>query len=158
MSLLEAALVAFSVASFVYFVIIDVLYLLLTGLAWNDLRGTIWRRRYLGLDEAFASPLTPGISVLVPAFNEEAGIVESVRSLLALRYPQHEVIVVNDGSNDGTITALVAAFDLVPVRQALREGIPTARIRAAFTPALIASERPAFSLSSTSRSGWDREA
>ena len=132
MSLLEAALVAFSVASFVYFVIIDVLYLLLTGLAWNDLRGTIWRRRYLGLDEAFASPLTPGISVLVPAFNEEAGIVESVRSLLALRYPQHEVIVVNDGSNDGTITALVAAFDLVPVRQALREGIPTARIRAAY--------------------------
>ena len=128
----EAALVAFSVASFVYFVIVDVLYLLLTGLAWNDLRRTMWRRRYLGLDEAFASPLTPGISVLVPAFNEEAGIVESVRSLLALRYPQHEVIVVNDGSTDGTVAALVAEFDLVPVRQALREGIPTARIRTAY--------------------------
>ena len=118
--------------SFVYFVILDVLYLLLTGLAWNDLRRTVWRRRYLGLDEAFASPLTPGISVLVPAYNEEAGIVESVRSLLALRYPRHEVIVVNDGSTDGTIAALIAAFDMVPVRQALREGIPTARIRAAY--------------------------
>lgn len=132
MTPLELALVAFSIVSFVYFVILDVLYLLLTGLAWNELRHTIWRRRYLGLDEVFASPLTPGISVLVPAYNEEAGIVESVRSLLALRYPQHEVIVVNDGSSDGTIAALVAAFDLAPVRQALRDGIPTARIRAAY--------------------------
>jgi cellulose synthase/poly-beta-1,6-N-acetylglucosamine synthase-like glycosyltransferase len=128
----EAALVVFSVVSFVYFVLLDLLYLLLTVLAWNDLRRTIWRRRYLALDEVFASPLTPGISLLVPAYNEEAGIVESVQSLLALRYPRHEVVVVNDGSQDGTIAVLVDAFDLVPVRQAVREGIPTARITAAY--------------------------
>ena len=41
--------------------------------------------------------------MLLPAYNEEAGIVESVHSLLALRYPEHEVVVVNDGSNDGTV-------------------------------------------------------
>src|SRR3954454_21825201 len=100
--------------SFVYFVALDILYLLLTALAWNDLRQSLWRRRYLGLDEAYASPLTPGISLLIPTYNEEAGIVESVRSLLALRYPKHEVVVVNDGSTDGTIAALIEAFDLVP--------------------------------------------
>src|SRR6187399_176527 len=122
MSGLEAALVAFSVVSFVYFIVLDVLYLVLTGLAVNDLRLSLWRRRYLGLDEAFASPLTPGISMLIPAYNEEAGIVESVRSLLALRYPKHEVVVVNDGSKDATIATLVKAFDMVPVRQAIREG------------------------------------
>ncbi|WP_034623209.1 glycosyltransferase [Cellulomonas sp. URHE0023] len=132
MNPVEVALVAFSVVSFVYFVALDILYLLLTGLAWNDLRQSLWRRRYLGLDEAFASPLTPGISLLIPAYNEEAGIVESVRSLLALRYPKHEVVVVNDGSTDGTIAALVKAFDMVPVRQAVREGIATATIRVAY--------------------------
>lgn len=132
MSAVEKGLVAFSAASFVYFVLLDLLYLTLSALACLDLRGQSWRRAYLGLDEVFASPLTPGISVLVPAFDEEMGIVESVRSLLALRYPRHEVVVVNDGSRDGTMDALVRAFDLVPVRQALRDGIPTARIRAAY--------------------------
>jgi cellulose synthase/poly-beta-1,6-N-acetylglucosamine synthase-like glycosyltransferase len=131
-NVIEAVLVAFSVVSFIYFVALDILYLLLTGLAWNELRRTLWRRRYLGLDEAFASPLTPGISLLIPAYNEEAGIVESVRSLLALRYPRHEVVVVNDGSKDDTIGALVKAFDMVPVRQAVREGIATANIRVAY--------------------------
>lgn len=132
MSGIETALVAFSVLSFAYFVLLDLLYLLLTGLAIVDLRRQVWRRRYLALDDVFSSPLTPGISVLVPAYNEEAGIVESVRSLLALRYPRHEVVVVNDGSTDGTMQALIAAFDLVPIRQALRDGIPTARIRTAY--------------------------
>jgi cellulose synthase/poly-beta-1,6-N-acetylglucosamine synthase-like glycosyltransferase len=132
---LELALVAFSVAAFCYFVILNCFYLLLTGLAWIDLRKKIWRRRYLALDEVFASPLTPGISVIVPAFNEEVVIVESVRSLLALRYPRHEVLVVNDGSKDGTVATLVEAFDMVPVRQALRDGIPTAEIRNAYASA-----------------------
>jgi glycosyltransferase involved in cell wall biosynthesis len=67
--------------------------------------------------------------VLVPAFNEEAVIVESVRALLALRYPKHEVVVTSDGSTDETVAALVDAFDLAPVRLASREGIATATVR-----------------------------
>jgi cellulose synthase/poly-beta-1,6-N-acetylglucosamine synthase-like glycosyltransferase len=59
-------------------------------------------------------------------------IVESVRSLLALRYPSHEVVVVNDGSTDGTLATLREAFDLAPVRKALRHGIPTAPVRATY--------------------------
>jgi glycosyltransferase involved in cell wall biosynthesis len=84
------------------------------------------------VDEAFASPLTPSISVVLPAYNEEKGIVESVRSLLALRYPDHEVIVVNDGSSDATLARLRQAFELVPIRKALRDSLPTAPIRAVY--------------------------
>ena len=80
----------------------------------------------------FASPLTPGISVIVPAFNEEAVIVESVRSLLALRYPRHEIVVVNDGSRDRTLAVLTEAFDLVPLRKAMRDSIPTAPVVGAY--------------------------
>ncbi|WP_417608714.1 glycosyltransferase family 2 protein [Parasphingorhabdus sp.] len=54
------------------------------------------------------------VSVIVPAFNEELSIVQSVRSILALEYPEHEVIVVNDGSDDRTIQELIDGFDCVP--------------------------------------------
>ena len=50
------------------------------------------------------------ISILVPAHNEEETIVENVRSMLALHYPDFEVIVVNDGSKDRTLAALIEAL------------------------------------------------
>jgi cellulose synthase/poly-beta-1,6-N-acetylglucosamine synthase-like glycosyltransferase len=131
-SVLRDVLFAYTIVAFVYFVVLNGLYLFLTAVAWQDMGSEVRARRYLALDEVFRSPLTPGISVLVPAFNEEAVIVESVRSLLALRYPAHEVVVVSDGSSDGTIDALKAAFDLAPVRKAVRDGIPTAAIRKAY--------------------------
>lgn len=43
------------------------------------------------------------VSVIVPAFNERANIAATVRSLVASDYPQLEVIVVDDGSTDGTV-------------------------------------------------------
>jgi cellulose synthase/poly-beta-1,6-N-acetylglucosamine synthase-like glycosyltransferase len=71
----------------------------------------------------------PPVSILAPAHDEEAVIVPAIRSLLALEYPDFEVIVVNDGSRDGTLDALVAAFDLRPFPEAHRVAIPTARVR-----------------------------
>ncbi|MDM7832492.1 bifunctional polysaccharide deacetylase/glycosyltransferase family 2 protein [Cellulomonas edaphi] len=44
----------------------------------------------------------PPVSVLVPAYNESVGIERSVRSLVASNYPDLEVIVIDDGSTDGT--------------------------------------------------------
>jgi cellulose synthase/poly-beta-1,6-N-acetylglucosamine synthase-like glycosyltransferase len=131
-NVLHTLVVIFTVSSFVYFVVLNGIYLLLTALAAVQMRREVLSREYLGLDEIFRSPLTPGISVLVPAFNEEAVIVESVRSLLSLRHPRHEVVVTSDGSIDGTVTALVTAFDLAPVRIAVRDGVPTAPVRATY--------------------------
>ncbi|MER7888810.1 bifunctional polysaccharide deacetylase/glycosyltransferase family 2 protein [Micromonospora sp. NPDC094482] len=42
------------------------------------------------------------VSVIVPAYNEAANIAATVRSLVASAYPALEVIVVDDGSTDGT--------------------------------------------------------
>ena len=87
MSVLRDVLVVFSAVSFVYFLVLNSTYLVLTALAWMQISAEVRRRPYLGLEELFRSPLTPGISVLVPAFNEEAVIVESVRSLLVAPIP-----------------------------------------------------------------------
>lgn len=61
------------------------------------------------------SDLALPVSVIAPAFNEELTIVDSVKALLAIEYPEYEVIVVNDGSKDRTIAALIAGFELEPV-------------------------------------------
>ncbi len=55
------------------------------------------------LEAVVQSPATPGVSVIAPAYNEQATIVESMRALLLLNYPQFEVICVNDGSKDDTL-------------------------------------------------------
>ncbi len=59
----------------------------------------------------------PGVAVLAPAYNEEVTIVESVNSLLALHYPDFEVIVINDGSSDGTLRTVVDHYGLQPVKR-----------------------------------------
>ena len=48
------------------------------------------------------SSIAPKVSVIATAFNEEAGVVDSVNTILALSYPNLEVVVVNDGSTDKT--------------------------------------------------------
>lgn len=72
---------------------------------------------------------TPPISLLAPAFNEATSVVQSARSLLSLRYPSFEVIVINDGSGDATLDVLIEAFNLSPVSRAYEATIPTECIR-----------------------------
>jgi hypothetical protein len=67
-----------------YFAALNVVYLGFAALAAFCLTRYGHRRSYAATDELFASPLTPPVSVLLPAFDEEAGIVASVTSLLAL--------------------------------------------------------------------------
>jgi cellulose synthase/poly-beta-1,6-N-acetylglucosamine synthase-like glycosyltransferase len=138
-------LIGIAIASFAYFALLNGFYIVFTAIAWGDVTRHLRRRRHFGGEATFASPLTPGISVILPAFNEETGIVESVRSLLSLRYPKLELIVVDDGSSDGTLARLRDAFDLVPVRKALRGGVETRPIAATYVsrrhPELVALKK-----------------
>lgn len=108
-----------------YFLVINTSYLLLVGLASLEFARQLRRVPFAGYDEAHASPLTLPVSLVVPAYNEAVGIVESVRSLLALRYPELEVVVVDDGSTDRTFAVLDEAFDLRPVPRDIPEEIAT---------------------------------
>lgn len=72
--------------------------------------------------------LAPPVTVIAPAFNEELSIVNSVQALLALQYPEHEVIVVNDGSSDSTLATLIKAFDLSSVERQQIVALQTTRV------------------------------
>lgn len=62
------------------------------------------------------SPMTPPIAVIAPAHNEERSIRVAVRNLLELDYPQLEIVVVNDGSEDRTLEEMQDEFHLRQVR------------------------------------------
>jgi biofilm PGA synthesis N-glycosyltransferase PgaC len=62
------------------------------------------------VDPPEESPYEPLVTIIVPAFNEEAVIDSAVQSLLELDYPAYEILVVDDGSSDGT-AARVAALE-----------------------------------------------
>lgn len=110
-----------------YFLAIHSIYLMLALLA---ARALYRNQRYRDMEELpiAYSLLTPPISVLVPAYNEEMTIVATVESLLQLTYAEFEVIVINDGSKDATLSVLVERFGLLPYPEAYRVQIPTQEI------------------------------
>jgi len=98
-----------------YYLLINVGYLLIHVLALVQLRDSVRESEWTPSFRAFDSPFYPGVAMVVPAYNEAASIVESVRSMLALNYPDQEIVVVNDGSSDATLERLEEAFGLRPV-------------------------------------------
>jgi cellulose synthase/poly-beta-1,6-N-acetylglucosamine synthase-like glycosyltransferase len=106
--------------------IYTILMLLSLRATWIHMR----RLAYQGLDALRESPLTPPVTIIIPAWNEEDVIVNCVRSALQADYPRLRVIVVDDGSTDLTIDRLVESFQLLEMDGAYRPSVPTAPIRA----------------------------
>lgn len=80
------------------------------------------RRSYLKneLHQAYYVP----VSILVPAYNEEVTIEDSIRSLLALDYKLYEIIVIDDGSTDQTAAVLRQAFRMEKVSRPIQRRVP----------------------------------
>ena len=98
-------------------------------------------RRAMALVDRISPPL---VSIVVPAHNEELTIVESLRGLLAFDYPR-EIVVVNDGSSDGTLPLLQRTFQLLPAPLAYVQPLPSAHVRgiyrSASDPALVVIDK-----------------
>ena len=128
-SLFGHALIFFNLLILSYFAIGNGVY---TALMVMSLRA-IWfhsrRVAYQGLTELRGSSLTPPVTIIVPAWNEERIIVETVRSALGVDYPWVSVIVVDDGSTDSTLKRLMAAFKLAPLDQVYHPALPTRAVR-----------------------------
>jgi cellulose synthase/poly-beta-1,6-N-acetylglucosamine synthase-like glycosyltransferase len=111
-------------AIFAYFVALNSSYLVLIGLAGMEFARHLRRQPFAGGDDMFRSPLTLPVSLIVPAYNEGAGIVAAVQAMTALRYPRYEIVVVDDGSTDDTFERLREQFDLVEVPRVVPGEVP----------------------------------
>lgn len=81
------------------------------------------RRRQETLKNTITQDYYIPVSIIVPAYNEEVTVVETVKSLLQLQYRSYEIIVVDDGSKDTTSQKLIEAFGMHPIRRPIRRQI-----------------------------------
>lgn len=128
-ALLATLLYGVTLVVLAYFLAINAVYLVTSLLAYRGMASYAERVRTLDFRELLTRGAAPPITLLAPAYNEEATCVESVRSLLTLEYPDFEVLVINDGSKDATVQRLREAFELVPGDRIPTAEIPTAPIR-----------------------------
>lgn len=116
---------------FGYFVAVHLAYLALDAVAFVTVGRSVHNRDTL-VTYRRSYGLEPPVSVLVPAFNEAAVIVPTIRALLQLDYPQFEIVVVSDGSTDDTVDVLKEAFDLTPCPRLYQSRLDTAPIRGVY--------------------------
>ncbi len=123
-----SALIVWSLLIAAYFILWNVAQVLMAPIAALYLRRHQLQqtRRARALATHLAAP--PLVSIIVPAYNEELTIVDSVSGLLALDYEASEIVVVNDGSTDGTLALLQQAFQLVPASLAFIQPLKCAPV------------------------------
>jgi cellulose synthase/poly-beta-1,6-N-acetylglucosamine synthase-like glycosyltransferase len=116
----------------VYMLLVGLIYVLLFLIASPKIYREHKLHRHEPVEELVSSQDAYPVSVLVPAYNEEIGVVTTVRSLLALQYPQFEVLVINDGSKDATSERMIKEFSMYKADAAIREHFKTGTINAVY--------------------------
>ncbi len=123
-------LLYYGIFAIYYVVAINSLYFIIMMFSFKNIMSILKNSIYSRFQTLSGSEYVPPISILVPAYNEELTIIENVRSLLSLNYPRYEVIVVNDGSKDGTLQVLMEEFQLAATAQlSTNRVLTTSKIR-----------------------------
>lgn len=99
----------------VYAIAIFLVYFSLSILSGKELLKYYYSEKITNYDAILSSPFAPTISIVAPAYNESVTIVENIRALLSLYYPNFEIIIVNDGSKDDTLVKTIEAYELEKV-------------------------------------------
>ena len=116
----------------VYFIVMQTYMVLLGLLSGRALRRNHHLNRFGRVSEMLSSKTSPPISLLIPAYNEEVGIVDAVRSMSIVGYSRFEIVIVNDGSTDDTLKTLTEAFELERVQIPYRPDIETATVKSIY--------------------------
>lgn len=133
-------------AILIYFSALQLVLFGLLVLSFFDMRRRLAQNFYADYEALAKSHFTFPISVLMPAYNEATTVVESAHSVLSLDYPEHEVIVISDGSTDDTIARLTEEFRLERRETVVRRSLPVrgairAIYRSATHPKLVVIDK-----------------
>jgi len=132
MEILATILVVINVLIFFYFVIVNLSYITLIIFSYVQTKRSNKESSIFQLSGLFDTRLYKSISILAPAYNEEASIIESTEALLHLEFADYEIIVVNDGSKDKTLEKLIRHFKLKKIDRYIPKSIETEPIKAVY--------------------------
>jgi cellulose synthase/poly-beta-1,6-N-acetylglucosamine synthase-like glycosyltransferase len=132
-----SAIAAFSSFVLVYFLAMNLSYILLFLVSLSEVLRFLRRTFFSDYQQILKSDMTLPISLLVPAHNEEKTIVDTIRSLQMLNYPEFEMIVINDGSQDETLRQLLDAFELRRVDRVFKRSLQTKPVRGIYASPLM---------------------
>jgi cellulose synthase/poly-beta-1,6-N-acetylglucosamine synthase-like glycosyltransferase len=125
---------------FIYTVLAITSYMILAIISIVETIAYMRKNSFVNYAEILASPISPSISIIAPAFNESSNIVENVRSLLSSHYVNYDVIIINDGSTDDSLEKLIKTYDLVLTEYLINEQIKTKPLKTG----VYKSTNPAF--------------
>ncbi|PZR24741.1 MAG: glycosyl transferase family 2 [Citrobacter freundii] len=129
MSWQQALVDFFTYGILLYSVILLAFYLFIAIYSIGETRHYIRKSSFTDYSILAVSEKAPSISILAPAYNEGANIIENVRSLLSIHYNHMELIVINDGSKDDSLQKLIDAYELVEVHRLVINHILTKPVR-----------------------------
>ena len=122
----------FTYGIFIYSAVLFLFYIIISFYSTAEITKYLRLNRFADFRVPAASEHLPGISVIAPAYNESANIVENVRSLLSIHYNTLELIIVNDGSKDNSLQKLVEAYDLYKADVFIIERIQTQKVKGVY--------------------------
>jgi cellulose synthase/poly-beta-1,6-N-acetylglucosamine synthase-like glycosyltransferase/phosphoglycerol transferase MdoB-like AlkP superfamily enzyme len=122
----------FSYGIFIYSISLLLSYVLIGVYSIGETRKYLRKRSFTDYSLLASSNYAPSVSILAPAYNEGANIIENVRSLLSIHYNNLELIVINDGSKDDSMQKIIDAYDLEVVDFLYHEHIPAKQVKAIY--------------------------
>lgn len=134
---LEQGICFFNRWILIYYIIFNAIHILLLVTAFIKIFGRMNELKGEWLSNLAKNNSLPEVSIIVPAYNEQKHIINSVYSLERLSYPQKQIVVVNDGSTDNTLDILKKELDLMQLPILFNSPIETKEVRAIFQSRLL---------------------
>jgi cellulose synthase/poly-beta-1,6-N-acetylglucosamine synthase-like glycosyltransferase len=131
------AIEAFNGFVLAYFLALNVSYILLFFVSLREVLRFLKHTFFSDYQQILRSDMTLPITLIVPAHNEAKTIVDTVRSLQMLNYPEFEIVVVNDGSKDDTLARVLAAYELRRVDRVYKRSLATRPVRGLYASPLV---------------------
>jgi cellulose synthase/poly-beta-1,6-N-acetylglucosamine synthase-like glycosyltransferase len=116
----------------IYSFLVVLFYLFMGIFSTFEIRKYLRTNGFADWNVLASSEHLPGMSILAPAYNESANIIENVRSMLSVNYNKLEVIIINDGSKDDSLEKLIKEYDLHETTVFINERIRTKRVRSVY--------------------------
>lgn len=149
MNIITAFILGFNYFVGIYYGVFNFFYSILLGISLVVIIRYIKRLKYAPVKEINYSPETPPVSILIAARNEKDVILRTLDSVFSIDYPFYDVIIINDGSDDGTLELLIDKYKLKKIDIVYREILKTSPVKAFY----YNPEMPNFLVVNKERSG-----